>query len=111
MSGLQYPDRPKTLATDRLEQRGLKADLRMYCKIIIELVDLPVDEFFCFKQSVTRNNGATIYLNSFRFNAERYYFKNRWVSHWYSLATYVVKSKSLNDFKRCLDGTVFNNFL
>ena len=94
-----------------MELRRLKADLCMYYKIIVELIDLPVDEFFCFKQSITRNNGACIYMNSFRLNAERYYFRNRCVSSWNSLATNVVSATSLNDFKRCLDGIDLCQFL
>ena len=80
MVGLQYPDRLKTLGTESLELRRLKSDLCMYFKIVTELVDLPIDEFFTFKNGVTRNNGASICINTFHVNAERYYFKNRHIN-------------------------------
>ena len=111
LNGLQYSDRLKTIFTETLEQRRLKADLYMYYKIIVELVDLPVDEFFFFKHTITRNNGAYIYKNSFRYNAERYYFKNRSIAAWNSLATNVVNAKSLNDFKTLLDSLDLSKFL
>ena len=63
----------KALETETLERRHLKADLYMYYTVIAELVDLPVDEFFVFKQTITRNNGVYLYKHSFRYNAERYY--------------------------------------
>ena len=95
LNELQYSDRLKTLGTESPELRRLKSDLCLYYKIIVELIDLPVDEFFRFKQGVTRNNGACICINSFRLNAERYYFKNRCVLTWNSLASNVVSAASL----------------
>ena len=80
MVGLQYADRLKSLDTESLEQRRIKADLCMYYKLVVGLVDLPIDEFFVFKSGITRNNGACIYVNLFHYNAERYHFKNRWVT-------------------------------
>ncbi len=41
MIGLQYSDKLKSLGTESLEQRRLKDDLRMYYKVMAELVDLP----------------------------------------------------------------------
>ena len=66
MAGLQYSDRLRLLETESLEQRRLKSDLCMYYKIIFELVDLPVDDFFVIRNGITRNNGVSIYKNSFR---------------------------------------------
>ena len=83
----------------------------MYYKIIAELVDLPVDEFFVFKQTITRNNGIHLYKHSFRYNAERYYFKNRSISAWNSLATNVVNAKSPTVFKTQLDNLDLSKFL
>ena len=111
MNELQYSDRLKTLGTESLEQRQLKPDLCMYFKIIVELVDLPVDEFFSFKQGITRNNGACIYKNSFRLNSERFYFRNRCISAWNSLPASVVQSTAFNVFKRCLDSIDFHYYL
>ena len=111
MSGLQYPERLQMLSAETLELRRLKADLCMYHKIIHEMVDLPVDEFFYFKQGITRNNGACIYKNSFRLNAERYYFKNRYVSSWNSLTANAVHASSINVFKKCLDDLDLCKFL
>ena len=65
MKGLQYSDILKYLAIESLEMRRLKADLCMYYKIITGLVDLPMDEFFVFKKGVTRNHGASIYINKY----------------------------------------------
>ena len=111
MNELQYPERLQILGAESLELRRLKADLCMYYKIIVGMVDLPVDEFFFFKQGVTRNNGACIYKNSFKLNAERYYFKNRCVSPWNSLATNAVNASSINVLKKCLDDIDLCKFL
>ena len=82
MTDLQYPERLELLGTESLEKRRLKSDLCMYYKIIFEFVDLPVEDFFCFRTGITRNNGLCIYMNPFRSNAERYYFKNRCIRSW-----------------------------
>ena len=111
MNGLQYPERLQMLGAESLELRRLKADLCMYYKIIAKLVDLPAQEFFLFKQGITRNNGACVYKNSFRFNAERYFFKNRCISSWNSLPTNAVNASSVNVFKKCLDGLDLCKFL
>ena len=111
MKGLQYSDRLKYLAIESLELWRLKADLYMYYKIITGLVDLPIEEFFVFKKGVTRNNGASIYINKYHANAERYYFKNRHINAWNSLPTSVVSSMSLNAFKRSLEGIDFSKYL
>ena len=95
---------------ESLEQRRLKTDLYMYYKIISELVDLPVDEFFCFKQRVTRNNGASIYQNSFRFTQRDIILKSMCVLLKFFSANKVIKSKFLNDFKKyliCIDLSKF----
>jgi hypothetical protein len=111
MLGLQYSERLKSLGSESLEQRRIKSDLCMYYKVIAELVDLPIDEFFVFKKGVTRNNGSSIYMNLFHVNAERYYFKNRCITAWNSLPPSVVNASSLNAFKRCLEGIDFSKYL
>jgi len=79
---LHYSERLKVLDIESLEKRRLKSDLSMYYKIIFQMVDLPVEAFFCFRNGITRNNGLCIYSKSFRSNAERYYFRNRCVNSW-----------------------------
>src|SRR5688572_331936 len=111
MVGLQYPDRLKTLGTESLELRRLKSDLCMHFKIVTELVDLPIDEFFTFKKGITRNNGASICINTFHVNAERYYFKNRHINAWNSLPSSIVNSVSLNAFKNNLEVIDFGKYL
>lgn len=110
MAGLQYSDRLKSLGTESLEKRRLKADLCMYYKITAELVDMPVEEFFIFRHGITRNNGACIHMNTFSSNAERYYFKNRCVSSWNALPANVVSAASLIGFKRCLNSIDLHKF-
>src|SRR5579872_255220 len=111
MTGLQCSERLKSLCTESLEQRRLKADLCMYYKIIAGLVDLPMDEFFVLKKGVTRNNGSSIYVNVFHVNAERYYFKNRCITSWNALPTTVVNSTSLFAFKRYIEGIDLHNYM
>jgi hypothetical protein len=72
---------------------------------------LPTDEFFTFKNCITRNNGLCISLNKFHYNAERYYFINKCVNVWNSLPNYVVNSACLNDFKRSLSVIDLSRFL
>ena len=111
MNNLQYSNRLKHLKTESLEQRRLKSDLCMYYKVIFELNDLPVDDFFCFRNGITRNNGLCIYRNKFRSNAERYYFKNRCINSWNKLPANVVNSASLFTFKRSLASIDFHKYL
>lgn len=111
MSGLQYPERLKLLNAETLEQRRLKSDLLMYYKIIHKMVDLPADEFFFIRNGVTRNNGACIYKNSFRSNAERYYFQNRNINAWNALPSNVVNAVSPLIFKRLISNVDFRKFL
>jgi hypothetical protein len=111
MSGLQYADRLKVLEAESLEQRRLKSDMLMYYKIINKLIDLPVEEFFCIRNGVTRNNGACIYKGPFQSNAERYYFNNRGINAWNALPTSVANAASPFIFKRLLENIDFSNFL
>ena len=100
LSGLQYAERLKLLETETLEQRRLKSDMFMYYKIIDEMIDLPLEDFFCIRNGVTRNNGACIYKGSFRSNAERYYFKNRGINAWNTLPSNVANAASPFIFKK-----------
>ena len=75
------------------------------------MVDLPIDEFFFIRNGVTRNNGAFIYKGSFRFNAERYYFKNRGINAWNALPCSVANAASPLSFKRLLANIDFSKFL
>ena len=111
MAGLQYSDRLRLLGTESLEQRRLKSDLCMYYKIIFQLVDLPVDDFFTIRNGITRNNGVCLYRDSFSLNVERYFFKNRCISAWNLLPSSVVNASSLFAFKRGLSGTDLRKFL
>jgi hypothetical protein len=111
MAGLQYSDRLQQLKAESLELRRIKIDLCMYYKIIFEFVDLPLDDFFCIRNGITRNNGMCIYKGSFNSNAERYYFQNRCINCWNSLPFYVVNSSSPFIFKRGLTGIDFRKFL
>ena len=83
----------------------------MYYKIIHEMVDLPVGDFFCIKNGVTRNNGANIYKGSYCSNAERYYFKNRGINAWNALPFSTANAASAFIFKRHLAGFDFSKFL
>jgi hypothetical protein len=111
MAELQYSDRLKLLGTESLEQRRLKSDLCMYYKIMFQLVDLPVDNFFVIRNGITRNNGLCIYKSSFRLNSERYFFRNRCINSWNLLPFNVVNALSINNFKRGLSGIDFRKFL
>ena len=111
MAGLQYAERLKILGAESLELRRFKSDLYMYYKIVFEMIDLPIDEFFSFRHGITRNNGFCMHQNIFRSNAERYYFKNRVISSWNSLSSNVVNSASPLIFKSNLAGMDLRKFL
>ena len=111
MSELQYADRLKELKAEPLEKRRLKCDMLMYYKIIHGLIDLPVEDFFSFRNGVTRNNGACIYRGPFQSNAERYYFNNRGINAWNALPSSVVNAASPFIFKRLLENIDFSKFL
>ena len=111
LSDLQYFERLEVLKAETLEQRRLKSDLSMYYKIIHEMVDLPVEEFFSIRNGVTRNNGASLYKNKFRSNAERYYFQNRCINAWNALPTNVANAASPLVFKKCLASIDLRKFL
>jgi hypothetical protein len=111
MAGLSYSDRLRLLETETLERRRLKSDLCMYYKLIFELVDLPADDFFVIRNGKTRNNGVCIYTNSYKLNAERYFFKNRCINAWNLLPASVARASSLIVFKRGLAGIDLGKFL
>src|SRR5438552_1410015 len=111
MTGMQYAERLKLLKAETLEQRRLKSDLVMYYKIILEIVDLPVEDFFCIRNGITRNNGARIYKGSVSSNAERYYFNNRGINAWNALPSSFDNAASPLFFKRLLEGFDFSKFL
>ena len=108
---LQYSERLVCLKQDSLELRRLKSDLYMYFKIINNLVDLSVDNFFTFRSGVTRGNGLSLFKRRFSSNSERYFFQNRCINAWNLLPDNVVHSSSIAIFKYHLDSIDFSTFL
>ena len=99
MHDLQYTKRLELLGLDSLETRRLKADLYMYFKIIKNLTDIPLSDFFKIRTGSTRNNGLCLYKSRFNSNSERYFFRNRYVNAWNSLPGSAVHAESLSAFK------------
>ena len=111
MENLSYYERLLNLATDTLELRRLKNDLCMYYRIVHNLADLPLSDFFELKTTSTRSNGLSIVKPSSKTNSERYYFHHRRVDVWNSLPSCVVQAPSLASFRRQIDKLDFSTYL
>ena len=72
-------------------------------KILHGLYDGDVPRFALSTYTSTRGNKFKLYKSSCKKNVRKYYFTNRVVDPWNSLADYVVDAPNVNVFKNRLD--------
>jgi hypothetical protein len=100
-----YLDRLKFLALDTLELRMIKISLCYVYKIMYGYVDLEFAEFFKFSSGAhcTRSNGLKLEIERATKNKRKLFFSHRIVRIWNSLPREAVTSKSVKEFKTCLN--------
>ena len=87
-----------------LELRRLRGDLIQVFKIVKEIDNVTMENYFEFyNEDRTRNNGIKLKGKRFNTNAAKNYFTYRVISKWNELPAEVVGSKSVNEFKNRLD--------
>lgn len=96
-----YPDRLRQLNIRSLQYRRTEADLIMTYKIIHNLVDLPMEDFFSFYRSPynTRKHDYCLTRPKSASEFEKNFFSNRIIPLWNGLPSEVVNAKTLEVFK------------
>ena len=98
-----YEDRRKILKIESLEYRRLKIDLILVYKIINNLIDINIPNFFTLSQinNIYSLRRHTLYLEKSNSNTplRRNFFSNRIINTWNKLPNSIVTSETLPIFK------------
>ena len=109
---LDYHERLALLGLESLELRRLKADLCMTYKIMFNLVDLNIDNFFAVRTNkITHGHPYTLVKPLCKVRARSYYYACTVVDPWNDLDAKSDSFKSLNVFKYFLSVYDLSNFL
>ena len=113
LKSFSYTDRLFLLDLESLELRRLKADLIMYYKILHNLVDISVNDFFEIRDNShnTRGHSLTLRYRNINNNLIKNSFVNRHINCWNCLPNCTVHANSIGAFKRELDKIDFKKFL
>ena len=106
-----YKERLHILDLESLEERRLKNDLVMCYKIMNNLVDLELVNFFKLSNGVTRGHSQKIVKPLVKNSKLQNLFQNRVVDSWNFLPNHIVTSKSIKSFKNGLNTINFDLFL
>ena len=109
---LSYTERLHFLAAETLEARRLKLDLVMMFKILHNLVDLNISDFFTLSNVVqTRGHCLKLIKPIATVNARQFSFACRRIDSWNSLPASVVIAPSIAAFKRMLNNVDLSQYL
>ena len=97
LESFSYTDRLFLLDLESLEVRRLKADLTMYYKILHNLVDISVNDFFEIRYNShnTRGHSLTLRCRNFNNNLMKNSFVNRHINCWNCLPNCTVHANSI----------------
>ena len=109
---LDYKNRLEFLGLPSLEFRRFRGDLIETYKICNGIYDpVTTSSLFDFNTSdKTRTNGLKLTKRAANSNQYQNFFTNRVINHWNKLPTHVVRARSTNIFKNCID-KIFENLM
>ena len=105
LSNLQYEERLKKINLPSLEYRQIRGDMIQVFKIAHNFYDnASVQNLFDFSNN-TRLRGHNFKIIKKFTNKSKYhkFFTNRIVNQWNDLPSYIVNSKTINEFKNNFD--------
>ena len=94
-----YLDRLQQLTLESLESRRIASDLIFMYKIVNNLVDLDMNNFFSLNSNSTRGHNLKINFQHARLNCRKYFFVNRTIPIWNQLPNEIVNCSNVNAFK------------
>ena len=113
LSGLwdtPYLERLRVLQLETLEHRRIINDLVFMYKLVNQLIDVDVQEFFTFNSNSTRGHSAKVNHQFSRLDCRKHFFVNRVTPMWNSLNNDIVQSDSIFAFKTKLKTCNFDRF-
>ena len=98
-----YQERLLALNLPSLKYRRLRADLIQTFKIIHDIDNINVEDFFKFCNYKTREQDLKLYKSYARTNTRYNFFCNRVVNKWNYLSASTRRAPSINSFKKGVD--------
>jgi hypothetical protein len=109
---MQYHERLALLDLETLELRRLHMDLKMTYKILYNLVDLDVSDFFDLSaHPSTRTNTKKLRVPIFRLDCRKFFFSLRVINPWNDLPESVVNSTNMQSFTARLANVDLREYL
>ena len=99
---IPYTERLQILDLETLESRRVKADLHFVFKLYRNLVDINFNDFFAIREGITRGHTAKLVKENSRIDTRKFYFANRVINEWNSLAPDLINSQNIAAFKHKL---------
>ena len=101
---LSYAERLRYLQLHSLKGRRIRGDLIQTYKIVNEIDDLSLSDFFHLPHAnITRNSERKFFIKHCKTNRRKFSFSNRVIKYWNSLPTNVKFAPTLNKYKNYLD--------
>ena len=104
-----YSERIKELNLMTLEQRRERIDMIQTYKIINNIDNVSVSDYFEFCENPTRNHGFKLKINRFNTPILGHFFTFRIAQQWNKLPQQIVNVKSIKLFKVQLDKHILNS--
>ena len=103
MKDKPYEERLRSLNLPSLKYRRFRGDLIQTYKILNEIDDLRVNDFYVLNTNSTRENDIKLTIKFCHTNTKKFSFSHRTAKYWNSLTPQTRRAKDLNHFKILLD--------
>ena len=102
-----YIERMRRLELKSLETRRIINDIILFYKIIHQLIDVDLNQFFTLNSNSTRGHQYKVNMQYARLNCRKFSFICRTIPKWNNLSSNIVEAENILTFKRMLEEVNF----